>query len=238
MIELCQIFALTRPGASAPGLRLSFGATRAELKGMADQESPLAAGMLGAADTTRSRLAGATPPALPRPRRHIAATALTAFAAVEPVACAPVGDNIIRPNAWPPAPPPQGGSKGGGGECPPPDAGCADRTWTQHSTRACLVAVQPLLPSLLAALMSSAVVNVDRLLLEDVGPFEIGRCGCGPSLERTLMQVADDVRAMLLGRIGGTDVTRLPIAGQVRPGRPYGARERASAPPPTSPTTQ
>ena len=108
MIELCQIFALTRPGASAPGLRLSFGATRAELKGMADQESPLAAGMLGAADTTRSRLAGATPPALPRPRRHIAATALTAFAAVEPVACAPVGDNIIRPNAWPPAPPPRG----------------------------------------------------------------------------------------------------------------------------------
>ena len=108
MIELCQIFALTRPGASAPGLRLSFGATRAELKGMADQESPLAAGMLGAADTTRSRLAGATPPALPRPRRHIAATALTAFAAVEPVACAPVGDNIIRPNAWPPAPLPRG----------------------------------------------------------------------------------------------------------------------------------
>ena len=109
MIELCQIFALTRPGASAPGLRLSFGATRAELKGMADQESPLAAGMLGAADTTRSRLAGATPPALPRPRRHIAATALTAFAAVELVAyCAPVGDSIIRPNAWTPAPPPGG----------------------------------------------------------------------------------------------------------------------------------
>ena len=35
-------------------------------------------------------------------------------------------------------------------------------------------AVQQLLPSLLAALASSAVVNVDRLLLEDGGPFAIG----------------------------------------------------------------
>ena len=150
---------------------------------MADQESPLAAGMLGAADTTRSRLAGATPPALPRPRRHIAATALTAFAAVEPVACAPVGDNIIRPNAWPPAPPSRGAVRAVEGSAL--HQTLVAPTWTQHSTRACLVAVQPLLPSLLAALMSSAVVNVDRLLLEDVGPFEIGICGCGPSLERT-----------------------------------------------------